>query len=134
MAAREARLFASDALDRVEAGEGGEQEMRALRRLIEAVQVVRATNDLETADVPGQSPVEDWAMAALDAAYAGQVDRAEAIMDRFGDVPWSEYEGESPAGLFRCQYDAALESEHEAGRHRDHAVPACLDCPGPEVG
>lgn len=58
-----------------------------LRRAAQAV--VRAT-DYEASFYDAQSPVEDWALDALQAAMSGDIAKATAHLDRYEDADWEE--------------------------------------------
>lgn len=62
-------------------------EHEVLRRAARAV--VRSI-DHEASFYEAQSPVEDWALDALDAAVAGDLDRAASLLDRYERAEWEE--------------------------------------------
>jgi hypothetical protein len=63
------------------------EEHELLRRA--ALAVVRSV-DHEASFYEAQSPVEDWALDALQAAVAGDVDGAASLLDRFECAEWDE--------------------------------------------
>lgn len=62
-------------------------EHELLRRA--ALAVVRSI-DHEASFYEAQSPVEDWALDALQAAVAGDLDGAASLLDRYERVEWEE--------------------------------------------
>jgi len=54
-----------------------------------ALAVVRSI-DYEASFYEAQSPAEDWALAALEAAVAGDLDRAASLLDRYESAEWKE--------------------------------------------
>ncbi len=58
-----------------------------LRRAAHAV--VRAI-DYEASFYDAQSPVEDWALDALQAAVSGDITEATALLDRYENAEWEE--------------------------------------------
>ncbi|NJD65713.1 MAG: hypothetical protein FIB00_10795 [Chloroflexi bacterium] len=62
-------------------------EHELLRRA--ALAVVRSV-DHEASFYEAQSPVEDWALDALAAAAAGDLDRAASLLDRYECAEWDE--------------------------------------------
>lgn len=62
-------------------------EHELLRRA--ALAVVRSI-DHEASFYEAQSPVEDWALDALEAAVAGDLDSAISLLDRHGRAEWEE--------------------------------------------
>lgn len=54
-----------------------------------ALAVVRSI-DHEASFYEAQSPVEDWALDALEAAVAGDLDRASSLLDRHESAEWEE--------------------------------------------
>jgi hypothetical protein len=77
-------------------------EQNVLRRA--ALAVIRGT-DHEASHYEAQSPVEDWALDALQAALGGDPAGASALLDRCEDADWerrrayavSDWEDECPA-------------------------------------
>ncbi len=63
------------------------EEHELLRRA--ALAVVRSI-DHEASFYEAQSPVEDWALDALEAAVAGDLDRAASLLDRYENAEWEE--------------------------------------------
>ncbi|MCC6387416.1 MAG: hypothetical protein IT302_08545 [Dehalococcoidia bacterium] len=71
-----------------------------------ALAVVRAA-DYEASFYEAQSPVEDWALDALQAAVRGDPARASALLDRYEHADWelrrayafSEWDNECPAAV-----------------------------------
>ncbi|MBI2766240.1 MAG: hypothetical protein HYX53_10055 [Chloroflexi bacterium] len=61
------------------------EEHELLRRA--ALAVVRSI-DHEASFYDAQSPVEDWALDALEAAVAGDPDRAAFLLDRYEHAEW----------------------------------------------
>lgn len=62
-------------------------EHQILRRAAQAV--VRAA-DYEASFYDAQSPVEDWALDALQAAVSGDIAKATALLDRYENAEWEE--------------------------------------------
>ena len=62
-------------------------EHELLRRA--ALAVVRSV-DHEASFYEAQSPVEDWALDALQASVAGDVDGAASLLDRYERAEWEE--------------------------------------------
>lgn len=58
-----------------------------LRRAAQAA--VRAT-DYEASFYDAQSPVEDWALDALQAAVSSDIAKATALLDRYENAEWEE--------------------------------------------
>ena len=58
-----------------------------LRRAAQAA--VRAT-DYEASFYDAQSPVEDWALDALQAALSGDIAKTTALLDRYENAEWEE--------------------------------------------
>jgi hypothetical protein len=54
-----------------------------------ALAVVRSV-DHEASFYEAQSPVEDWALDALEAAVAGDPDSAASLLDRYERAQWDE--------------------------------------------
>ncbi len=54
-----------------------------------ALAVVRSI-DHEASFYEAHSSVEDWALDALEAAVAGDLDRAEALLNRYERADWEE--------------------------------------------
>lgn len=54
-----------------------------------ALAVVRSV-DHEASFYEAQSPVEDWALDALEAAVAGDLDRATSLLDSYERAEWEE--------------------------------------------
>ena len=54
-----------------------------------ALAVVRSV-DHEASFYEAQSPVEDWALDALEAAVAGDLDSAASLLERFERAEWEE--------------------------------------------
>lgn len=54
-----------------------------------ALAVVRAV-DHEASFYEAQSPVEDWALGALEAAVAGDLVTASSLLDRYECAEWEE--------------------------------------------
>jgi len=54
-----------------------------------ALAVVRSV-DHEASFYEAQSPVEDWALDALEAAVAGNLSGAESLLDRYERAEWEE--------------------------------------------
>ena len=54
-----------------------------------ALAVVRSI-DHEASFYEAQSPAEDWALDALEAALAGELDRAASLLDRYECAEWEE--------------------------------------------
>ncbi len=54
-----------------------------------ALAVLRSV-DHEASFYEAQSPVEDWALDALEAAVTGDLDRAESLLDRYERAEWEE--------------------------------------------
>ncbi len=54
-----------------------------------ALAVVRSV-DHEASFYEAQSPVEDWALGALEAAVTGDLDRAASLLDRYEGADWEE--------------------------------------------
>ncbi len=46
--------------------------------------------DHEASYYEAQSPVEDWALGALEAAVAGDLREAESLLDRYERAGWEE--------------------------------------------
>jgi len=63
------------------------EEHSLLRRA--ALAVVRSI-DHEASFYEAQSPVEDWALDALEAAVAGELDGAASLLDRYEHAEWEE--------------------------------------------
>jgi hypothetical protein len=63
------------------------EEHEPLRRA--ALAVVRGI-DHEASFYEAQSPVEDWALDALEAALTGDLDRASSLLDRYERAGWEE--------------------------------------------
>jgi len=51
--------------------------------------VVRSA-DHEASFYEAQTPVEDWALDALDAALNGDSDKAELLLDQYVDAEWEQ--------------------------------------------
>ena len=51
--------------------------------------VVRAA-DHEASFYEAQTPVEDWALDALDAALSGQLAEAERLLDQYENAEWEQ--------------------------------------------
>ena len=64
-----------------------EEENELLRRA--ALAVVRSV-DHEASFYEAQSPVEDWALGALEAAVAGDLNQAASLLDRYERAEWEE--------------------------------------------
>ncbi len=64
-----------------------EEENELLRRA--ALAVVRSV-DHEASFYEAQSPVEDWALAALEAAVAGDLKGAASLLDCYERADWEE--------------------------------------------
>lgn len=62
-------------------------EHQILRRAAQAV--VRAA-DYEASFYDAQSPVEDWALDAFQAAVSGDIAKATALLDRYENAEWEE--------------------------------------------
>jgi hypothetical protein len=62
-------------------------EHELLRRA--ALSAVRSI-DHEAGFYEAQTPVEDWALDALQAAVAGDPDRAASLLDRYEGAEWEE--------------------------------------------
>jgi hypothetical protein len=62
-------------------------EHELLRRA--ALAVVHSI-DYEASFYEAQSPVEDWALDALDAAVTGDLDGAASLLDRYEEAEWEE--------------------------------------------
>lgn len=63
------------------------EEHELLRRA--ALAVVRSI-DHEASFYEAQSPVEDWALGALEAAVAGDLNQAARLLDRYEYAEWEE--------------------------------------------
>ena len=63
------------------------EEHELLRRA--ALAVVRSI-DHEASYYEAQSPVEDWALDALEAAVGGDLNGAESLLDRYEPADWEE--------------------------------------------
>ncbi|MBE7518413.1 MAG: hypothetical protein HS107_04120 [Thermoflexaceae bacterium] len=62
-------------------------EHELLRRA--ALAVVRSV-DHEASFYEAQSPVEDWALGALEAAVASDLNGAESLLERYEGAEWDE--------------------------------------------
>ena len=60
---------------------------KLLRRV--ALAVIRSI-DHEASYYEAQSPVEDWALDALEAAVAGDLTEAQSLLDRYERAEWEE--------------------------------------------
>jgi len=63
------------------------EEHELLRRA--ALAVVRSI-DHEASFYEAQSPVEDWALGALELSVAGDLNGAESLLDRYEGAEWEE--------------------------------------------
>jgi hypothetical protein len=63
------------------------EEHELLRRA--ALAVVRSI-DHEASYYEAQSPAEDWALDALEAAVAGELSEAQSLLDRYECAEWEE--------------------------------------------
>ncbi len=64
-----------------------EEENELLRRA--ALAVVRSV-DHEASFYEAQSPVEDWALGALELSVAGDLNGAASLLDRYEGAQWEE--------------------------------------------
>ncbi len=55
-----------------------------------AAQAVVRTADYEASFYDAQSPVEDWALDALQAVVSGDTAGATALLDRYENADWEE--------------------------------------------
>lgn len=86
---------------------GDAAESRRLSDLLvlgAAVAVLRHT-DWEANLYTAQSAVENWALAALEAALTGNRERALLLLSTYNDAPWDDSDGPDWAGEFRSDYD-----------------------------
>ena len=65
----------------------GHTSAEVLRR---AALAVVPSIDHEASFYEAQSPVEDWALEALEAAVAGDLNGAASLLDRYERAEWSE--------------------------------------------
>ena len=55
-----------------------------------AARAVVRSADHEASFYEAQTPVEDWALDALDAALSGQLAEAERLLDRYENAEWEQ--------------------------------------------
>lgn len=55
-----------------------------------AARAVVRSADHEASFYEAQTPVEDWALDALDAALSGQLAEAERLLDQYGHADWEQ--------------------------------------------
>lgn len=66
------------------------EEHTSAEVLRRAALAVGSSIDHEASFYEAQSPVEDWALDALEAAVAGDLDRAASLLDRYESAEWEE--------------------------------------------
>jgi len=55
-----------------------------------AARPVARSADHEASFYEAQTPVEDWALDALDAGLSGDSDKGEHLMDQYEDADWEQ--------------------------------------------
>ena len=66
------------------------EEHTSAEVLRRAALAVDRSIDHEASFYEAQSPVEDWALDALEAAVAGDLDRATSLLGRYERAEWDE--------------------------------------------
>jgi hypothetical protein len=66
------------------------EEHTSAEVLRRAALAVGSSIDHEASFYEAQSPVEDWALGALEAAVTGGLDRAASLLDRYERAGWDE--------------------------------------------
>lgn len=109
---------ASEALERLSSLVGGNpsaaRDVDTLRAVLDSVAAVGLYGNPDGTSMEGETPIEDWALDALDAAVGGRSGHARMLIDRYWFATWEvEYDenGERVPGAYRSEYRMIPEYE-----------------------
>lgn len=71
--------------------------------ILNVIRAIDRAADTEADFYTGQTPVEDWALYALLCIASNDFTKAQAVLDTWQDLPWSENDGDSH--LYRSEFN-----------------------------
>ena len=112
--------------ERVHANQMTADDYAFVRDFIGLTKRLMATRNLDSMALPAETPVEDWALAAMESFIAGQPDTARAICARFDEAEWGSGRSGAPDP---SEFHIMWRDEHFNGEHSTEPDPNCVACP-----
>ena len=112
--------------ERMQSAQTTAEDHAFIRDFISMTARLVASKNIDSMREPGQTPVEDWVLAAIEALIQGHTDTARAIFARFDEAEWDSGPDHEPdPSLFLILW----REDHFSGEHVAEADPNCVACP-----